>query len=209
MPDLHLLPYSRFSAEDSTLWWLCRTKSKTAFKQGKFVLGKPDRFHFESGIVCGLHIERGVKQNLGNPDWKLGNDWQWNKFITDMQHELPMAVSRIHAIIAEPVDVFVHASATEKHHCDRLKFSSTGNSLCVQSTELNLKVLHETSACTSWNELGRNLELLPTAADWYWIDVFIVARFSLDTRGPDDLGVCVNMFQELEHWLGTSASQKK
>jgi len=61
LPDLHLMPYSRFSEENSTLWWLCTINARTAFDQGKFVLGKPDRFGFESGAVCGLHVERGVK----------------------------------------------------------------------------------------------------------------------------------------------------
>ncbi len=60
LPDLHLMPYSRFSAEDSSSWWLCSEKARTAFKQGKLVLGETDRFAFESGIVVGLHVERGV-----------------------------------------------------------------------------------------------------------------------------------------------------
>ncbi len=71
MPDLHRMPYSRFSTEDSSLWWLCTAKARTAFNQGKFVLGKPDPFGFESGIACGLHVERGVKQTMGSSDWKL------------------------------------------------------------------------------------------------------------------------------------------
>jgi len=55
MPDLHLMPYSRFSVEDSSLWWLCTIKARTAFDQGK-----PDRFGFESETVGGLHVEWGV-----------------------------------------------------------------------------------------------------------------------------------------------------
>lgn len=204
MPDLHLLPYSRFSAEDSSLWWLCPIKAKTAFKQGKYVLGKPSQFGFESGIVCGLHIERGVKQTIGSPDWKLGPDWKWHDFINDFGSAVPRAVERAFSILAEPMEVLVFASTDGLKNVDRIRFTSTGNSLLMDEANVNIDALSDTLSGESWADLGRNLELLPANADWYWVDIFVISRFSLDPTADNDMKVCIEMLQCFRPWLGTA-----
>jgi hypothetical protein len=204
MPDLHLMPFSRFSAEDSSLWWLCPVKARKAFNQGKFIFGMPSRFGFDSGIASGLHVERGLKQTLDSTDWKLGADWQWHKFVNDMHVAVPKAVTQMSAILGEPIDVFVFASTDGPQNIDRVHFTSTGITLSIEQSELKLNALKETPACRSWSELSRNLEFLPSSADWYWIDMYIVTRFTLDSSGADDMDVCVGMLEGCQRWLGTS-----
>ena len=202
LPELHLLPYSRFSAEDSSLWWLCTRKARTAFDQGKWVLGKVDRFDLDSGIVVGLHIERGLIQSTGRVDWKLSREWKWHQFVGDMAGDVAHAVSRASDSIGSALEVFVSASVEGDHNTNRVHFTSTGQSLALKRADIVGDVLADLKSAGTWQELGSHLAHLPSAAEWYWIDVFVLTQFSLDPADSNDLPTCVEMLSCFRNWLG-------
>ncbi len=98
----------------------------------------------------------------------------------------------------------MYASTDGPKNVDRVRFTSSGKSLSLEDVELGVNVLTDTPSCSTWSELSRNLEFLPAGADWYWVDVFLVAPFSLDPSGDDDIGVCAQMLECFQKWLGSS-----
>lgn len=207
LPELHLLPFSRFSAEDSSLWWLCKRKARAAYDQGKWVLGKVDRFDLDSDIMVGLHVERGFIQSAGTANWKHSREWMWNQFVKDMAGEVALAdaVSRASDIIGRPLDVFVTAGTEGDPNMNRVYFTSTGQSLALERADTVGDVLADVKSAGTWQELGSRLLHLPSAADWYWIEVYVLTQCSLDPAANNDLSTCVEMLSCFQKWLGKLA----
>jgi hypothetical protein len=155
LPDLHMLPYSRYSQEYSTVWWLRTDKAPTAFKHGKFVFGRGDRFGQSSDVIAGFQVERGVKAENGHPTWRLGRDWKWHDFLGDMKSVVPEAVDAASKIIGQSMTVTLSASIEGTKEIDRVCFDSSGDGIAFKTTAstLGLREIQESAKCESWQEL--------------------------------------------------------
>lgn len=200
LPTLYLRNYGH-NPLTSTIWWLRTNQDWPAFGQGKFIIAEAKRFGYEFGVGCGLHLERGHKQP-GN-DASLEPNWKWHDFINDMHADVPRAVAAAAAIIKEPLDVTILASSGSLKF-ERVSLISSGPDLIFRNASRTNLVLSNCVSCTTWTELSRQLELLPSSADRHWIDVHIGVCVSLNPAGPDELPNCVNMLQCFQDWLGTS-----
>ena len=62
-------------------------------------------------------------------------------------------------------------------------------------------VLADLKSARTWQELGSHLAHLPSAAVWYWIDVFVLTLFSLDPAYITDMPTCVEILSCFRNWL--------
>lgn len=89
--DLHPLPYSRFSPEDTT-WWLSPVSENPAFAYGKIVVERPSVVDPDAPIV-GLHVEKGVgpsaasifEETARGRRLVMERDWLWHAFSRGMK----------------------------------------------------------------------------------------------------------------------------
>ncbi len=114
------------------------------------------------------------------------------------------AASRASKIVRTPLDVFVFASVEGEGNSDRVHFTSAGPALSLEPSDTVANVLADVKSSKTWLELGGNLVNLPATVDWHWVEVFIVAQFSLDPAVASDLDRCVEMLACFRDWLGSS-----
>ena len=200
--DLNLLPYNRFDAVKSSVWWLAPTREKVAFKYGKLLVGEDHPVSMPGSMFCGLHIEKGPEYVGVKAGHKLGDDWIWSGFLNDCSGAFNDAASEARRVLNADLDIHVFAWPDGGGGPDHLQFELGDAGLKNTEAVTPLNVLEGLDKADSVPALGRALsDLSSDRREFYWIGVQVGHMFKLDPAGPDDTDQCLRMLRVFEPWL--------
>ncbi|MCC9608271.1 hypothetical protein LOC68_11080 [Blastopirellula sp. JC732] len=201
-PGQHVLPYNRFSVENSTHWWLSPTGDKGAFRYGKYILTTDGGWLKEGTLFCGWNIEKGM---LHSGSWPASNvmnkSWHWHKFLLVANEPLVQMMDEARAATDGDLQLVVCAGMPGAETAT-VVMSVNGSRLkpaAYQASDGILVDLARSADMATFVDALRKLDGAPTA--WHWIDIRIGQAFTLDRNGPDQLDDCARMLKPFQRWV--------
>ena len=173
---MKVLPYNRFDAARSQLWWLLPADDKVAFRWGKAALWQDD----ETGEVrCGFHVEKGVLADADPKSTKIMQpDWFWHRFLDLVETDLPDVVAHAAMALGQNLELDIGCGILSPDaDWTRLEFTIDGPTLTQMKYEPADGILNDLAESENFTDFSRTLQSLDGAPTvWHWIGVTIGAR---------------------------------
>lgn len=194
--DLHPLPYSRFSPEDTT-WWLSPVGENPAYAHGKIVVERPTVV--EAGaVIVGLHVEKGVgpaaagifEETARGRRLVMDDDWLWHAFsrgiasgaaekdlisAEEAAAGLPLVVAIIASIQWPPRLDGDEDRPVDPNAVERAWYRPSDGSLTLIGRETS-KLLQALDAHETLPSIASKISVM-NDVDWTWVEVLAGVPF--------------------------------
>ncbi|MBF8983008.1 hypothetical protein IZY60_05620 [Lutibacter sp. B2] len=181
-------PWNKNIPED-TLWWVVPSNEWPAYRYGKYVL-----FNDRGYTFCGLHVEKGLGENVAlyypntiKKGWIMKNDWMWHKFIDDISNnKISQTIQQLQkynnekpnllvrgGLVVDPSDFDPHAPKS-----DEIWFEFDNDKLEITEVKLPSRVISNLLDAKSLSDIPKILSTMDRdELGCIWIDFHILAKF--------------------------------